>query len=164
MSLGKDRGTPSKCFVYLMYKEILTSLGDVLPFHPYFAKFLTPLPKDKVRLREGFVPLFAIEYLSKTLAKVCIFTFSSFHMLRWWLQFDIAQARRGDRKVVKEAETELIKYGQKWNGPVWEETDWNKVRELQFQELLEARKKEVTTSKTCKCVACPDFTKHVSNL
>lgn len=65
-------------FVNILCVETnLIDQGDVLPFHPFFAKFLTPLPKDKVRLREGFVPLFAIEYMSRTLAKVCIYTIPS---------------------------------------------------------------------------------------
>ena len=76
---------------------------------------------------------------------------------------NVEQIQQGDRAVIKQVTHDLVKLGQEWDSSDWKEVDWSKVRDLQFQELLESRNKAGAAITECACRSCPEFITHVSS-
>ncbi|KAI5778902.1 NUC185 domain-containing protein [Geopyxis carbonaria] len=94
-------------------------------------------------LRGELLRVTAIEHLTKTLVK-----------------FDVKAASKGEIIALDAAASELSALTDDWNKSEWAEVDWTKIKDLAFQEIYEARKKEIQGAVDWVSRSCPDFKKH----
>jgi len=99
------------------------------------------------QIRGALVPVTAIECVTKT-----------------QVRFDIAAAIRGDALVLQTAKEELSALAENWDRPEWKELDWTKIKDLQFLDLYEARKRQIRIAEDSNCTDCPNFQHHVMPL
>ena len=50
-----------------------------------------------------------------------------------------------------------------WHYKDWDEYDYGRIKNLQFREIEEKRRKEGQLAADRKCLQCPHFLKHVSD-
>ncbi|KAJ6262835.1 hypothetical protein Dda_1392 [Drechslerella dactyloides] len=117
--------------------------SDVIPFNHLFASVIRDIGADRSKIREAQVPLSQIEYISKTVVET-----------------RISEARTGRANAVRQLALELKDIAQNWGDAKWNENDWTKIRDMQFQEVFKARRVALQKINKCKCLACPNFTKH----
>jgi antiviral helicase SKI2 len=65
-------------------------------------------------------------------------------------------------EALKKAANELGGLCGSWGSPVWNELDWERVKELQVREILTEREVRIKTIESSECLRCPNFLKHVS--
>lgn len=56
----------------------------------------------------------------------------------------------------------MAQYNQSWVGPIWDEVDWQRLKELQVRELMGKRQAQADIVQSSHCLQCPHFVKHVS--
>jgi antiviral helicase SKI2 len=119
--------------------------ADLIPFILHNALNIPALSTTGWEIRGTFIPLSAIECVTKT-----------------QVRFDISAAIRGEAETMSQAKQELNSLCQSWDKPEWTELDWSKLKEFNFLELFEARKQEISKSEDSTCLSCPSFSKHVN--
>lgn len=56
----------------------------------------------------------------------------------------------------------MPQYTKSWVDPIWEEVDWQRLKELQVREIMEKRQVQADIVQSAHCLQCPNFAKHVS--
>ena len=59
---------------------------------------------------------------------------------------------------------EVSKTWVPWTQSMWEEMDWNRIKELQIRNLLDRRRHEGFKAQKAHCIHCRTFVKHVSGI
>ena len=67
-----------------------------------------------------------------------------------------------DTAKVITAKEEVAKLCRDWLSDDWEELDWTRIKDLQLRNILDERKQAAQEASKRKCLACPNFLKHVS--
>lgn len=120
--------------------------GDALPYLPAYARWFAALPKDfrNLRFPISIVPVREIECLTKTVIKV-----------------DQPVARLHHKDSAKQlVDNEFVPMLKSWNYDDWNELDWTKVKNMNFQEIYTARVKAAQQAENGKCLSCPHLLKH----
>ncbi|KAI0476322.1 DSHCT domain-containing protein [Xylariaceae sp. FL0804] len=118
---------------------------DLLPFVPSFAGLLKPLPQQKKLIygKTLHVPLDDIECLTGHVATGIVPDY--FHGTE-------------PKQAAKDKMLKICKAG--WEASIWEEISFNKIRNMNIQELLQKREKEAALIKESAPLQCPKFLKH----
>ena len=118
---------------------------DLLPFVPGFRKYLPKLPQGKKRTKTKtlYVPLSDVECLTK------------------WVTKDIVPQIFQGGDALNKAEKRIQEICTAWDDR-WDELDFDKIKSLQLQELIEQRKTLVKKIEESPATKCPAFLKHVS--
>jgi antiviral helicase SKI2 len=66
-------------------------------------------------------------------------------------------------EAVKFADYELSKLCSTWRSEIWDELDWERVKELQVRDILDKRQSQAVVAQSCQCLSCPQFLRHVSS-
>lgn len=61
-------------------------------------------------------------------------------------------------------QSEISKICSPWTAPYWDELDWSRIKQLSLRDTLEKRKQEIVVAQNARCVECPNFARHVSNV
>jgi antiviral helicase SKI2 len=121
---------------------------DLLPFIPTFRnlKMYTQLPQGRrqMQFKTCHVPISDVECLTKTVTKGII--------------PDVFSG--GD--ALQEARERLLQICRTWDSDIWDEMELSRIRNLQFQEMITARKEAEVSTFTSPAVRCRQFIKHVS--
>ncbi|KAI9757303.1 MAG: hypothetical protein M4579_003514 [Chaenotheca gracillima] len=112
---------------------------DLLPFLPSFWQFLSNSLEDAKSFRTITLPLSDVECVTKTIIKL-----------------DLSGTLKNEPEAVQAGLAEIARLNSDWR----EEVDWMKVKELQVRNILEERKKSISSAQNWKCISCPDFLKH----
>ncbi|KAL8790464.1 MAG: hypothetical protein Q9213_000616 [Squamulea squamosa] len=118
--------------------------SDLLPYLPKFRRFFTSLPSRlaEMDIRVLKVALNDIECFTKTV-----------------LNLDGLLKHRAEEE--NEAEIEIQRLCDSWESTVWDELDWNRLRDLNVRDILEARRQRLTEAEAVQCIECPQFVRHV---
>lgn len=119
------------------------AIADLMPFILHEAFNIPNISTKEWQIRGTLVPVTAIECVTKTQVK-----------------FDISAAIRGETLTLQTAKEELNSLTEDWNKPEWKELDWTKIKDLQFLEILEARKQHIRQAEDATCISCPNFLRH----
>lgn len=143
--------------------------SDILPFLPGFRHLLQSLPTRAadMTLKTCKVPLLDVECLTNTLVKI--------GGPIWYLNIKkgkfVLSSRLGGLsnlggiiEAMKFADKEVSKLCSSWTTPIWDEMDWDRMKELQVRDVLEKRQEQAAITQSCRCLQCPDFLKHVGAL
>ncbi|OJJ46626.1 hypothetical protein ASPZODRAFT_152081 [Penicilliopsis zonata CBS 506.65] len=120
--------------------------SDILPFTPAFRHLLQPLPTRAadMTLKVCRVPIQDLECVTKTLIKL--------GGPIWYLNIK--------KEAAKYADKELSKLCASWTNPVWDEVDYERIKELQVRDILEKRQAQINIAQSCKSLECPTFLAH----
>lgn len=44
---------------------------------------------------------------------------------------------------------------------MWDELDWNRLRDLNVRDILELRRRTLAEAEAAECIECPQFVRHV---
>ncbi|KAJ5346525.1 hypothetical protein N7541_009007 [Penicillium brevicompactum] len=119
---------------------------DILPFLPHMRPLFQQLPTTAtdMSLRSVKIPLADIECVTGTQVR--------FNGPIWYLNIR--------KESIKWAEKELPQYTKSWVDPIWEEVDWQRLKELQVREIMEKRQVQADIVQSAHCLQCPNFAKH----
>lgn len=117
----------------------------MVPFPACPSLNLPNTPPKEWKLREFIIPVFSIEWVSKTIIK-----------------FDSQAVRRGDKLAIAGLQAQLLDLLGDWKRPEWIEGDWSKINDMTFIELRQSKQQETATILNCTCLSCPNFVTHVS--
>ncbi|CAG8371517.1 unnamed protein product [Penicillium salamii] len=119
---------------------------DILPFLPHMRPLFQSLPTNPadMDLHPYRVPLADLECVTNTQVK--------FSGPMWYLNIR--------KESLKWAEKEMAQYNQSWVGPIWDEVDWQRLKELQVRELMGKRQAQADIVQSSHCLQCPHFVKH----
>ncbi|CAG8375723.1 unnamed protein product [Penicillium salamii] len=119
---------------------------DILPFLPHMRPLFQSLPTNPadMSLRPARIPLADLECVTNTQVK--------FSGPMWYLNIR--------KESIKWAEKEMAQYTQSWVGPIWDEVDWQRLKELQVRELMGKRQAQADIVQSSHCLQCPHFVKH----
>lgn len=67
-------------------------------------------------------------------------------------------------EAAKFADKELSKLCSIWTSDIWNEMDWDRIKELQVRDILEQRETQAGIAQSRRCLDCSNFLKHVSEL
>lgn len=118
---------------------------DLLPYMPKFRELFMDLPNSKkhISTKTLYIPVTDLECVTKTITK------------------GILPGIFEGGEAYQEAVKELERLCKSWELSDWEELDWGRIKDLQIREILEQCKQDVKSCQKCKCLACPQFLKHV---
>ncbi|KAL8774576.1 MAG: hypothetical protein Q9209_000949 [Squamulea sp. 1 TL-2023] len=121
--------------------------SDLLPYLPKFRRFFAPLPSRlaEMDMRVLKVPLNDVECFTKTVAKL-----------------DLDGLLKHREEAENEAETEIRRLCASWESTVWDELDWNRLRDLNVRDILELRRQMLIEAEAVQCIECPQFVRHFS--
>ncbi|KAL8812283.1 MAG: hypothetical protein Q9223_001153 [Gallowayella weberi] len=121
--------------------------SDLLPYMPRFRRFFAPLPStmSEMDMKVSKVPLNDVECFTRTVVKL-----------------DLDGLMEHREEAEKEAEVELGKICGSWQSSVWEEVDWNRLRDLSVRDTLELRQHRLVMAESVQCIECPQFVRHFS--
>ncbi|KAL8800342.1 MAG: hypothetical protein Q9182_005236 [Xanthomendoza sp. 2 TL-2023] len=121
--------------------------SDLLPYMPRFRKFFAPLPStmSEMDLKVSKLPLNDVECFTRTVVKL-----------------DLDGLLEHREEAEKEAEVELGKIFVSWQSSVWDEIDWNRLRDLSVRDILELRQHRLFMAESVQCIECPQFVRHFS--
>ncbi|RAH86423.1 antiviral helicase [Aspergillus japonicus CBS 114.51] len=120
--------------------------SDILPFLPEFRHRFQSLPTRAadMTLKTSKVPLTDLECITNTMIKL--------GGPIWYLNIK--------KEAMKFADKELVKFCASWTQPAWDEMDWTRIKELQVRDILEKRQQQAAIAQSCRCLQCPNFSKH----
>lgn len=120
--------------------------SDILPFIPGWGRYYTPLHAQANRRSVSYktlhVPLSDVECLTGYITRGIVPEI-----------FQGGDAHAGATK-------QLRQIASKWDAEWWAEADLSKLRNLQFQELVNKRKEAEIKATSSKSLNCPQFLKH----
>jgi len=58
------------------------------------------------------------------------------------------------------AKEELSRMCKDWESQIWNEHDWERIKEIQLRDVIERRRQEAIVTQKVKCLDCPQFLKH----
>ncbi|CAL8581446.1 Antiviral helicase ski2 [Xanthoria parietina] len=121
--------------------------SDLLPYLPKFRRFFAPLPSTtaEIDLEVLKVALNDVECFTKTLVKI---------------NLDGLLKHREESKA--EAKAEIARICASWQSSVWDELDWNRLRDLNVRDTLELRSQRLAEAEAAECIECPQFVRHFS--
>ena len=67
-----------------------------------------------------------------------------------------------DTEALELARNQFVPLCGSWNYNDWDEFDYGKIKNLNFREIDDQRRKEGQVATERECLKCPDFLKHVS--
>jgi antiviral helicase SKI2 len=143
---GTSKGNEPTVQVLEIAKNEKRQPDDLLPYLPDFTKFFRSLPKKEsdMILKTAFIPLESIECLTKTLIDYP----------------DGVQNVNKRKEALALARDQFVPLCKSWNYRDWDEYDWDRIKNLNFREMFEARKKEAEIATKRECLKCPDFLQH----
>src|ERR1700761_1033672 len=143
---GFSRGNEPTLPVLEISANKKRSPSDLLPYLGEFAHLFAPLPKkfSELSLRVSIVAISDVECVTETIIKLD----GPFKTLN------------DKREAQKLAEDQFIPLCRSWTYRDWEEVNWRKIKDLSFQNILDARTKEAEEAKNKKCISCPKFLQH----
>ena len=105
-----------------------------------------PLPKkfSELSLRITVVPISEVECVTETVIK----------------SDGPFQSLNDKKEAQKLAESQFIPLCTSWTYRDWEEVNWRKIKDLSFQNILDARAKAAEEAQSRKCLTCPKFLQH----
>ncbi|KAM5469112.1 Antiviral helicase ski2 [Microsporum audouinii] len=120
--------------------------SDILPYLPVFRKNFHPLSTspDHMALRSCKVPLANLECVTGTSVKIGGPT--------WYLNIK--------KEALKMAGKEFSKLCASWTDRIWDEIDWERVKDMPVREVLEQRAEQAKIAQSCACLECPQLLKH----
>ena len=121
--------------------------NDLLPFVPKLRKFLTPFPKSKAQA--------SVRMLKVPLADLDCITNS---MMRNKTRLSL---KEGEEETPSPSDNLLRQSIKLPTNNAWDEINWMaRLKEVQIQEKLNARKQDLTIINRSRCLECPNFVKH----
>ncbi|KAF1813072.1 antiviral helicase [Eremomyces bilateralis CBS 781.70] len=123
------------------------STSDVLPCLGEFAKFFDQLPttQQEMKFRVTLVPVSDLECLTRTIIGGDQPVLKALH----------------DRKLQSALlEVELFPIFQSWTYKDWDELDWTRVKNLEFNNVREKRAEASKLAQETQCFRCPKFVQH----
>ncbi len=139
-------------------------LSDLLPNLPIFRRFFTNLPRSaaEVSVKQATVLFTDIECVTKTIVKVIHGPrLNTSSLTAEMLQNVIPDIISTDSAKVITAKEEVVKLCQDWLSDNFEELDWVRIKDLQLRNILDSRRQAAQEASERKCLACPNFLKHV---
>ncbi|OJD17841.1 hypothetical protein AJ78_02082 [Emergomyces pasteurianus Ep9510] len=120
--------------------------SDILPCLPAFRHLFSPLSTDpnEMVLKTYKIPLEDLECVTSTVVKIGGPT--------WYLNIK--------KESLKVAQKDLVPLCTSWESSVWDELEWDRVKELQIVEILNQRQGQIAIIESCECLQCPQFLKH----
>ncbi|KAF2761126.1 antiviral helicase [Pseudovirgaria hyperparasitica] len=143
---GINKGTGALCVLEIASSQGGKHISDALPYLADFGKFFAPLPHtvEDMSLEPVFVDLADVECVTSTAIKVVA-------------PLKSLNDRKGALEVAKD---QFVPVCKSWDFSDWNELDWTKIKDLSFQNILEARKQEAETAQHRACLQCPKFVEH----
>jgi antiviral helicase SKI2 len=130
-----------------------------------FARFFRNLPKNvnEMILKPALIPLNDIECLTTTVIDIPEGVQNLNYRKR---EHGPIEAYKYLLMVVIDAlalaQDQFKPLCSSWNYNDWDEFDYSKIKNLQFREIEDKRKKEGLIATERECLKCPNFLKHVS--
>ncbi|KAL8994737.1 MAG: hypothetical protein Q9169_005376 [Polycauliona sp. 2 TL-2023] len=121
--------------------------SNLLPYLPNFRRFFAPLPSTmaEMDIKVTKVALSDVECFTKTMVKA---------------QIDLDGLLKHREEAEKEAEAEIQRICASWQSSVWDELDWNRLRDLSVRDILELRQRKAAEAEAAECIECPQFVQH----
>ncbi|KAL8729550.1 MAG: hypothetical protein Q9166_004630 [cf. Caloplaca sp. 2 TL-2023] len=121
--------------------------SDLLPYVPKFRRFFTPLPSEmaEMDLKVSKIPLNDVECFTKTVVKV-----------------DLDGLLKDREEAENDAAEELRRICASWQSSIWDELDWNRLKDIHVRDVLELRRQHLRQAEAVHCIECPHFVRHVS--
>jgi antiviral helicase SKI2 len=143
---GTSKGNEPNVMVLEISRSKKRQPDDLLPYLPTFATLFRPLPtkESELILKTAFIPLSDIECLTKAVVTIP----------------ETVQNIKRRKEALVLARNQFVPLCHSWNLKGWEENDWSRIRDLNFREILEARKKEGEEATNRACLQCPNFLEH----
>ncbi|KAK9354910.1 NUC185 domain-containing protein [Lipomyces doorenjongii] len=116
--------------------------SDMIPFLPEVRSVLGDLKLDGV-LVERNIPFAAVEFFCKSSVDI-----------------DLYGLQRKERRDIMALRNFLLNC-QDW---IWEEVEWNKMKNYQFVELMKRRNELRVTIVKCQSLRCPQFIRHFTQI
>ncbi|KAF2000089.1 antiviral helicase [Amniculicola lignicola CBS 123094] len=143
---GATRGNEPMVKVLEICQNLDRKADDLLPYLGPFAQFYRSLPKNEneMILKPALVPLSDVITMTRTLIDVPE-TLQNFNKRKQCLDL---------------ARDQFVPLCKSWNFSDWDEYEWEKIKNLAFREIDDARRKEGLIATDRECMKCPDFLKH----
>ncbi|KAF2267930.1 antiviral helicase [Lojkania enalia] len=143
---GTSKGTEPTVQIFEICRNQKRKPDDLLPYLSPFAKFFRPLPQsaDNMMLRTALVPLSDIECLTRTLIDVP----------------ETVQNIKKRNQALELARDQFVPLCKSWDYQDWDEFDWGKIKNLNFREIDDTRRKQGHIATDRECLKCPNFLKH----
>ncbi|KAL8671778.1 MAG: hypothetical protein Q9168_003725 [Polycauliona sp. 1 TL-2023] len=121
--------------------------SSLLPYLPKFRELFAPLPNTiaEMEIKITKVALTDVECFTKTIVKI-----------------DLDGLLKHREEVEKEAAAEIQRICASWQSSVWDELDWNRLRDLSVRDILELRQRQAAEAEAAGCIECPQFVRHFS--
>lgn len=143
---GYSRGEAPTLSVLEVSSNKKKNMGDDLPYLGAFAHLFAALPQkySELNLKVAIIPLSDIECVTETI-----------------IESDVTLKTLNNKKEAQKlAEEHFIPICKSWTFRDWDEVNWRKIKDLSFQNLLDARKKEAEEAQNKQCLTCPKFLQH----
>ncbi|KAF2178874.1 antiviral helicase [Zopfia rhizophila CBS 207.26] len=143
---GTSKGNGPTVAVFEIYNNPVSKSDDLLPYLSPFSRFFRPLPEkeSEMALKTASIPLNDIECLTRTLVDIP----------------ETVQKWNKRKQALELARDQFIPLCRSWDYNDWDEYDWGRIKNLNFREIYEARKKEGEAATRRECLKCPDFLEH----
>ncbi|KAL8779698.1 MAG: hypothetical protein Q9194_001298 [Teloschistes cf. exilis] len=121
--------------------------SSLLPYTPRFRQFFTLLPTKiaEMELRVVKVAISDIEAITKTVLKI-----------------NLDDLSKGCKEAGESSKVELAKICNSWQSAVWDELEWNRLKELHVRDILKLRQSKLREAEGGQCIDCPHFVEHFS--
>lgn len=138
---------------------------DLLPYLSPFAKFFRPLPKKEkdMVLKTALIPLNDLECITRTIIDVPENVQNLNKKKRKKPNWVVNNVHANYLiEALELARDQFEPLCRSWNYEDWDEFDYGRIKNLNFREIDEQRRKEGQIATGRKCLTCPNFLKHVS--
>ncbi|KAL8656010.1 MAG: hypothetical protein Q9226_002814, partial [Calogaya cf. arnoldii] len=121
--------------------------SDLLPYLPQFRRFFAPLPSKmaEMDIKVSKVALNDVECFTKTVVKI-----------------DLDGLLKHREEAENEAKAEIDRICASWQSSIWDELDWNRLRDLNVRDILELRGRKLAEAEAVECIQCAQFVRHFS--
>ena len=119
--------------------------ADLLPYLDRCRRRFTPLVSDSadLNLKAATISLSDVECVTQTITKV-----------------DTHGVLNYDQDALDAARNELSVLCSSWTSSSWKEVDWYRVKDMNFRNILDGRKKSATIAQEREAVLCSQLEKH----
>ncbi|KAI4198317.1 MAG: hypothetical protein LQ350_005334 [Teloschistes chrysophthalmus] len=122
-------------------------MSSILPYTPRFRQFFTLPPTNtaEMELRVLKVAIPDIEAITNTVLKI-----------------NLDDVRNGCKEAEESSKAELAKICTPWQSAIWDELEWNRLKDLHVRDLLKLRQSKFRETEAGQCIHCPHFVEHFS--
>jgi antiviral helicase SKI2 len=146
---GPSKGHEPTVKVLEIAQNLERKPDDLLPYVAELARLFRNLPtnpKDMI-LKTAYIPLNDVECFTKTTIDIP----------------ETVQNLTKKKDLLKLAQNQFVPLCTSWNYEDWDEYDYSRIKNLQFRETQDARRKRGQDAVHKECLQCPHFLKHVGS-